>query len=209
MSLGHGALSPGSLFLVRESQRNPQGFVLSLCHVQKVKHYLILPVSSPGFLQWRHRTASTLSSSQALSRGIPSLPPPPPPTPGSGISCSLLSPAKALGDFSPGPGGSSRNLAPLPDLPPLWPLTPERGGGSPLLQHGRRPDSLHRPAAARRVPPAEPRHPALLAAPLLHPCSPLSTRQAGPRLSHSRPPTATPPHIGWTRSMKKAGTGSP
>lgn len=34
------------MFLVRESQRNPQGFVLSLCHLQKVKHYLILPVSN-------------------------------------------------------------------------------------------------------------------------------------------------------------------
>lgn len=37
---------PHSVFLVRESQRNPQGFVLSLCHLQKVKHYLILPVSN-------------------------------------------------------------------------------------------------------------------------------------------------------------------
>lgn len=35
-----------SVFLVRESQRNPKGFVLSLCHLQKVKHYLILPVSA-------------------------------------------------------------------------------------------------------------------------------------------------------------------
>lgn len=34
------------MFLVRESQRNPKGFVLSLCHLQKVKHYLILPVSA-------------------------------------------------------------------------------------------------------------------------------------------------------------------
>lgn len=38
------------LFLVRESQRNPQGFVLSLCHVQKVKHYLILPSEEEGRL---------------------------------------------------------------------------------------------------------------------------------------------------------------
>ena len=36
----------GSAFLVRESQRNPKGFVLSLCHLQRVKHYLILPVSA-------------------------------------------------------------------------------------------------------------------------------------------------------------------
>lgn len=42
----NAALSPPSVFLVRESQRNPQGFVLSLCHLQKVKHYLILPVSN-------------------------------------------------------------------------------------------------------------------------------------------------------------------
>ncbi|XP_040856530.1 growth factor receptor-bound protein 7 [Ochotona curzoniae] len=38
------------LFLVRESQRNPQGFVLSLCHLQKVKHYLILPSEEQGRL---------------------------------------------------------------------------------------------------------------------------------------------------------------
>lgn len=43
---GNAALSSQSVFLVRESQRNPQGFVLSLCHLQKVKHYLILPVSN-------------------------------------------------------------------------------------------------------------------------------------------------------------------
>ncbi|XP_060059551.1 growth factor receptor-bound protein 7 isoform X5 [Erinaceus europaeus] len=40
--IGQQGLVDG-LFLVRESQRNPQGFVLSLCHLQKVKHYLILP----------------------------------------------------------------------------------------------------------------------------------------------------------------------
>lgn len=43
---GNLVFSPRSVFLVRESQRNPQGFVLSLCHLQKVKHYLILPVSN-------------------------------------------------------------------------------------------------------------------------------------------------------------------
>ncbi|XP_073428686.1 growth factor receptor-bound protein 7 isoform X2 [Dendrobates tinctorius] len=31
------------VFLLRESTRNPKGFVLSLCHLQKIKHYLILP----------------------------------------------------------------------------------------------------------------------------------------------------------------------
>ncbi|MEJ1285376.1 epidermal growth factor receptor [Cricetulus griseus] len=43
--IGQQGLVDG-VFLVRESQRNPQGFVLSLCHLQKVKHYLILPVSN-------------------------------------------------------------------------------------------------------------------------------------------------------------------
>lgn len=47
---GPGASSdtPGAcrVFLVRESQRNPKGFVLSLCHLQRIKHYLILPVSA-------------------------------------------------------------------------------------------------------------------------------------------------------------------
>lgn len=40
--------TPGArrVFLVRESQRNPKGFVLSLCHLQRIKHYLILPVSA-------------------------------------------------------------------------------------------------------------------------------------------------------------------
>uniref|UniRef100_A0A8C2SUE7 Growth factor receptor bound protein 7 n=1 Tax=Coturnix japonica TaxID=93934 RepID=A0A8C2SUE7_COTJA len=42
--IGRQGLVDG-VFLVRESQRNPKGFVLSLCHLQKVKHYLILPVS--------------------------------------------------------------------------------------------------------------------------------------------------------------------
>ncbi|XP_029428610.1 growth factor receptor-bound protein 7 isoform X2 [Rhinatrema bivittatum] len=36
------------VFLVRESQRNPKGFVLSLCHLQKIKHYLILPCEEDG-----------------------------------------------------------------------------------------------------------------------------------------------------------------
>ncbi|POI24631.1 hypothetical protein CIB84_011618, partial [Bambusicola thoracicus] len=40
--IGRQGLVDG-VFLVRESQRNPKGFVLSLCHLQKVKHYLILP----------------------------------------------------------------------------------------------------------------------------------------------------------------------
>ncbi|XP_064421442.1 growth factor receptor-bound protein 7 isoform X2 [Latimeria chalumnae] len=38
------------VFLVRESQRNPKGFVLSLCHLQKIKHYLILPYEEDGHL---------------------------------------------------------------------------------------------------------------------------------------------------------------
>ncbi|XP_053309647.1 growth factor receptor-bound protein 7 isoform X2 [Spea bombifrons] len=36
------------VFLVRESTRNPNGFVLSLCHTQKIKHYLILPCEEDG-----------------------------------------------------------------------------------------------------------------------------------------------------------------
>ncbi|XP_066484518.1 growth factor receptor-bound protein 7 isoform X2 [Tiliqua scincoides] len=40
------------VFLVRESQRNPKGFVLSLCHLQKVKHYLILPSEEDGRLYY-------------------------------------------------------------------------------------------------------------------------------------------------------------
>ncbi|NXA40857.1 GRB7 protein, partial [Eudromia elegans] len=45
--IGRQGLVDG-VFLVRESQRNPKGFVLSLCHVQKVKHYLILPSEAEG-----------------------------------------------------------------------------------------------------------------------------------------------------------------
>ncbi|NXX14315.1 GRB7 protein, partial [Podargus strigoides] len=45
--IGRQGLVDG-VFLVRESQRNPKGFVLSLCHLQRVKHYLILPVSAGG-----------------------------------------------------------------------------------------------------------------------------------------------------------------
>lgn len=84
MSSADAALSLGRLFLVRESQRNPQGFVLSLCHLQKVKHYLILPVStpplpqSPRSLQWRHRTPTACrpalhSWSPLLGGGVPAL----------------------------------------------------------------------------------------------------------------------------------------
>ncbi|XP_061826640.1 growth factor receptor-bound protein 14-like [Nerophis lumbriciformis] len=36
------------LFLVRESQSKPKTFVLSLCHMQKVKHFQILPVQDEG-----------------------------------------------------------------------------------------------------------------------------------------------------------------
>ncbi|NXS02375.1 GRB7 protein, partial [Oxylabes madagascariensis] len=43
--IGRQGLVDG-VFLVRESQRNPKGFVLSLCHLQRIKHYLILPVSA-------------------------------------------------------------------------------------------------------------------------------------------------------------------
>ncbi|KAF6094031.1 growth factor receptor bound protein 7 [Phyllostomus discolor] len=65
------------LFLVRESQRNPQGFVLSLCHLQKVKHYLILPSEEAGRLyfsmdegQTRFTDLLQLVEFHQLNRGI-------------------------------------------------------------------------------------------------------------------------------------------
>ncbi|XP_028993247.1 growth factor receptor-bound protein 14 isoform X2 [Betta splendens] len=36
------------VFLLRDSQSNPKTFVLSLCHMQKVKHFQILPVEDDG-----------------------------------------------------------------------------------------------------------------------------------------------------------------
>ncbi|MEQ2314512.1 Growth factor receptor-bound protein 14 [Ameca splendens] len=38
------------VFLLRESQSNPKTFVLSLCHMQKIKHFQILPVDDEGEL---------------------------------------------------------------------------------------------------------------------------------------------------------------
>ncbi|XP_041857955.1 growth factor receptor-bound protein 14 isoform X2 [Melanotaenia boesemani] len=38
------------VFLLRESQSNPKTFVLSLCHLQKIKHFQILPVDDEGEL---------------------------------------------------------------------------------------------------------------------------------------------------------------
>nr|KAF6295757.1 growth factor receptor bound protein 7 [Myotis myotis] len=65
------------LFLVRDSQRNPQGFVLSLCHLQKVKHYLILPSEEEGRLyfsmdegQTRFTDLLQLVEFHQLNRGI-------------------------------------------------------------------------------------------------------------------------------------------
>lgn len=37
------------VFLLRDSQSNPKTFVLSLCHMQKIKHFQILPVSTIHF----------------------------------------------------------------------------------------------------------------------------------------------------------------
>lgn len=69
--------SVDGLFLVRESQRNPQGFVLSLCHLQKVKHYLILPSEEEGRLyfsmddgQTRFTDLLQLVEFHQLNRGI-------------------------------------------------------------------------------------------------------------------------------------------
>ncbi|XP_004633768.1 growth factor receptor-bound protein 7 isoform X2 [Octodon degus] len=74
--IGQQGLVDG-LFLVRESQRNPQGFVLSLCHLQKVKHYLILPSEGEGCLyfsmddgQTRFTDLLQLVEFHQLNRGI-------------------------------------------------------------------------------------------------------------------------------------------
>ncbi|XP_043928675.1 growth factor receptor-bound protein 7 isoform X2 [Protopterus annectens] len=65
------------VFLVRESQRNPKGFVLSLCHLQKIKHYLILPYeedSQPYFTMDDGQTKFTdliqLVEFHQINRGI-------------------------------------------------------------------------------------------------------------------------------------------
>lgn len=34
------------MFLIRDSQQHAQCFVLSLCYKLKIKHYLLIPVSS-------------------------------------------------------------------------------------------------------------------------------------------------------------------
>ncbi|NXL39525.1 GRB7 protein, partial [Glaucidium brasilianum] len=66
-----------SVFLVRESQRNPKGFVLSLCHLQRVKHYLILPSEEEGRLyftmddgQTRFADLIQLVEFHQINRGI-------------------------------------------------------------------------------------------------------------------------------------------
>ncbi|XP_071368689.1 growth factor receptor-bound protein 14 isoform X1 [Centroberyx affinis] len=38
------------VFLLRDSQSNPKTFVLSLCHMQRIKHFQILPVDDEGEL---------------------------------------------------------------------------------------------------------------------------------------------------------------
>ncbi|KAK2505468.1 hypothetical protein MC885_009682 [Smutsia gigantea] len=107
--IGQQGLVDG-LFLVRESQRNPQGFVLSLCHLQKVKHYLILPVSSPLPPQGSQILEVETQTHQAPSRS--------PPGPHCvWVSCSLLSAHMSNGDLSAGPKGSSSSFVPLADLP--------------------------------------------------------------------------------------------
>ncbi|KYO44243.1 growth factor receptor-bound protein 7 isoform B [Alligator mississippiensis] len=65
------------VFLVRDSQRNPKGFVLSLCHLQKVKHYLILPSEEEGRLyftmddgQTRFTDLIQLVEFHQINRGI-------------------------------------------------------------------------------------------------------------------------------------------
>uniref|UniRef100_A0A8C4W020 Growth factor receptor bound protein 7 n=1 Tax=Gopherus evgoodei TaxID=1825980 RepID=A0A8C4W020_9SAUR len=65
------------VFLLRESQRNPKGYVLSLCHLQKVKHYLILPSEEEGQLyftmddgQTRFADLIQLVEFHQINRGI-------------------------------------------------------------------------------------------------------------------------------------------
>uniref|UniRef100_A0A8C5UHT9 Growth factor receptor bound protein 7 n=1 Tax=Malurus cyaneus samueli TaxID=2593467 RepID=A0A8C5UHT9_9PASS len=65
------------VFLVRESQRNPKGFVLSLCHLQRIKHYLILPSEEEGRLyftmddgQTRFADLIQLVEFHQINRGI-------------------------------------------------------------------------------------------------------------------------------------------
>lgn len=45
--IGQQGLVDG-VFLLRDSQSNPKTFVLSLCHMQKVKHFQIVPVDDDG-----------------------------------------------------------------------------------------------------------------------------------------------------------------
>ncbi|KAF7648993.1 hypothetical protein LDENG_00149160 [Lucifuga dentata] len=40
------------VFLLRDSQSNPKTFVLSLCHMQRIKHFQILPVDDAGELYY-------------------------------------------------------------------------------------------------------------------------------------------------------------
>lgn len=42
----HGLID--GVFLLRDSQSNPKTFVLSLCHMQKIRHFQILPVDDEG-----------------------------------------------------------------------------------------------------------------------------------------------------------------
>ncbi|KAK2536218.1 hypothetical protein Q9233_003427 [Columba guinea] len=74
--IGRQGLVDG-VFLVRESQRNPKGFVLSLCHLQRVKHYLILPSEEEGRLyftmddgQTRFADLIQLVEFHQINRGI-------------------------------------------------------------------------------------------------------------------------------------------
>ncbi|XP_044600395.1 growth factor receptor-bound protein 7 isoform X2 [Equus asinus] len=117
--IGQQGLVDG-LFLVRESQRNPQGFVLSLCHLQKVKHYLILPVSnpslckSPSFLQWRHRTPRNCPPHQGPSRSSPR------PEWVWDLPLSLL-PAQTVGTSALTQEGAPQASCPSLTFHPLWP----------------------------------------------------------------------------------------
>ncbi|KAF3843065.1 hypothetical protein F7725_001914 [Dissostichus mawsoni] len=65
------------IFLLRDSQSNPKTFVLSLCHMQKIKHFQIIPVDDDGELfysldddQTRFTDLIQLVEFYQLNRGV-------------------------------------------------------------------------------------------------------------------------------------------
>ncbi|XP_056435907.1 growth factor receptor-bound protein 14 isoform X1 [Gadus macrocephalus] len=65
------------LFLLRDSQSNPNTFVLSLCHLQRIRHFQILPVDNDGEMfyslddgQTRFADLVQLVDFHRLNRGV-------------------------------------------------------------------------------------------------------------------------------------------